>query len=81
MCINTPVNTILGPLVAEDDRIATNLLEHVISENPNRMRIDVLSNHTNFSRVLYEYGFDLVSTPPVMTYNGMKLPERNGNLY
>lgn len=81
MCIDTPANTIIDPLVAEDDRIATNLLEHVISRNPNCMRIDLLSNHIKLSSVLYKNGFDLVSTPPVMTYNETDLPERNGNLY
>lgn len=81
MCIDTPANTIIGPLVAEDDRIAIKLLVHVISRNPNRMRIDLLSNHISLSSMLYKNGFYLVSTPPVMTYNGTNLPERNGNLY
>lgn len=73
------VNWILGPVVARDDEAATQLVAQTAQLTTDGMRIDVPAQHADWAaRELPRWGFTKVAAPPVMTYQGRRLPSGEG---
>lgn len=79
--IQGPERLLLGPIVAPNDRIAVYLLDGLARETEGRLRMDVPGQHGKFASQLIPRGFEVVSSPPVMLFNGERLPPRNGTLF
>lgn len=65
---------ILGPVVARDDGVATQLTAQIAQATMDAMRIDVPAQHADWAACeLPRWGFAKVAEPPVMTYHGRPL--------
>ncbi|WP_413381983.1 GNAT family N-acetyltransferase [Alkalihalobacillus sp. 1P02AB] len=74
-------NTIIGPLVAPDNKTALSLISSLCTYGEGEFRIDVPTEKTIFAQTLVYLGFEEVSQPPIMIKNATELPNRNGHLY
>lgn len=74
-------NLLIGPVVATDCKVASYLFDMLITRNEGRIRIDIPSGQPEFSAVLVQCGFEMVSQPRIMLLNSNELPQRNGTLF
>lgn len=81
MSIGGSINLLAGPVAAVSDEVALTLLEKLIEKHHGPVRIDVPSEHAAWVNSLQHLGFDVVSTPEIMTCCDEELPQRNGMLY
>lgn len=81
LCIQGPVYSVLGPVVAMNSDIAASIVEHLAKGCQGRLRIDVPDEQKAFTRYLKEYGFRNENQPPLMLKNARQLPVRNDTLY
>ncbi|MBO8171514.1 MAG: GNAT family N-acetyltransferase [Bacillaceae bacterium] len=81
LSIKGPVNTILGPIVAINQDVATSIIDHLATNSRGKLRIDVPDEQYPILTFLEDRGFNKVSEPPVMIRNAKQLPPRNQTLY
>ncbi|OEH93753.1 GNAT family N-acetyltransferase [Bacillus solimangrovi] len=81
LCVDGPVNRILGPIVAMNDQIAASLIQQLSLGYEGKLRIDVPDRQAEFMKYLEQAGFDKVSQPPVMILHSSELPRRNQTLF
>ncbi|MEH6476987.1 MAG: GNAT family N-acetyltransferase [Sneathiella sp.] len=61
---------IIGPVIAENEQIATALCADICSKNQDDIRIDCLSHQTGFIELLENIGFKKEGEAPLMTKGG-----------
>ncbi|MGA4719800.1 GNAT family N-acetyltransferase [Fictibacillus nanhaiensis] len=81
LSIQGPVNLIVGPIVALDDKIAASIINALATNQGGNIRIDVPSGHPEFMTFLDTCGFKKVNEPPVMMKNSAAMPRRNHELF
>ena len=62
----------IGPIIAESDEIALDLILKIAKGSNIPIRMDLNEGHTPLSKALEEKGFKLERIPPVMSLNGQK---------
>ncbi|MDX8345828.1 GNAT family N-acetyltransferase [Rossellomorea sp. YZS02] len=77
----TPINLIIGPIVAIDPQVASIILDKLAIRHKGKLRIDVPSSNDVFREAIENCGFLKVSSPPVMMLTSTKMPGRNGELF
>ncbi|GAF63505.1 putative acetyltransferase [Bacillus sp. TS-2] len=75
-----PVNLVLGPIVAPNSEIALLLVQQLSAKYQGNLRIDVISGHEQFMRILEKSGFVKQNQPPIMV-NSVTMPVRNQTLF
>jgi N-acetylglutamate synthase-like GNAT family acetyltransferase len=81
MSIAGPINLILGPIVAPNSQTATYILDALVKDHHGKLRMDVPSGHSKFTKFLEQSGFEKANTPPVMILHAEKMPARNNTLF
>ncbi|WP_169871388.1 GNAT family N-acetyltransferase [Shouchella patagoniensis] len=81
MAIETPANTIIGPLVAPDSEKAKKLINLLLRGNQGNIRIDMPKQDDLISTYLIDQGFKLSAQPPIMVRGNKAGIKRNGQLY
>ncbi|MFD6507402.1 MULTISPECIES: GNAT family N-acetyltransferase [unclassified Bacillus (in: firmicutes)] len=81
MRIQTPENKIIGPIVAENDTMAMEIVHSLAKGHNGKLRIDVPEGKKDFMKELEITGFQKVNKPPIMMKNSDQLLKRNNGLY
>lgn len=81
LSIETPINLILGPIIAINDEVANLLIYELSNKHQGLIRVDTLEEKREFCNNLKKQGFNEVASPPVMIFNDLELPSRNHQLY
>lgn len=79
--VHTPVNLVIGPLVAVNDNVAASLLYELSHNHAGKIRIDVPDGQQEFISFLERSGFTKATQPPIMVARSERLPKRNGTYY
>lgn len=81
IAIETPVNTIIGPVVAPASEKAKKLIELLLKGNLGKIRIDMPKQDDLINTYLIDQGFKLSAQPPIMVRGNKAGIKRNGQLY
>jgi predicted GNAT family N-acyltransferase len=76
-----PVNLLIGPIVAPDQKTAALIIDRLVLNHQGKLRIDVPSNNDELMLFLEKSGFVKVSNPPIMIKNSINMPNRNKELF
>ncbi|PGW56925.1 GNAT family N-acetyltransferase [Bacillus thuringiensis] len=81
ICIQTPENKIIGPVVAKNNAMAMRIVHDLVRGHNGKLRMDVPEGKKDFMKELEIAGFKKVNTPPIMMKNSNRLLKRNSELY
>ncbi|WP_307471178.1 GNAT family N-acetyltransferase [Cytobacillus purgationiresistens] len=81
MAVRAPATLKIGSIVAPHSDAALLIIGKLAQNRKETLRLDIPSDQKNLSARLAPYGFQKVNEPPVMMFNGLKMPERNRTLY
>lgn len=76
-----PMNLTLGPVVAQNTRMAELIIDSLACDHMGKLRVDVPSGKESLMAFLERRGFVKVNNPPVMAMHTSEMPPRNHTLF